>query len=328
MDYNISASAEKTAKIDLTEKRLKSSLKKKSLLRDLARDYQLYIMLIPTIAFFLIFVYLPFYGVQIAFKDYNLFLGIGKSNWTGLTHFINFFTGPYFWQNLRNTFLISFYGLLFGFPACIIFALSVNELQNKHYKAFVQTASYLPYFVSSVVVASLVINFLSPSYGIVNRILNLFGAESKYFMILPEYFRTIYTVMGIWHSMGFNSIIFLAALSSIDVQLYEAATLDGANKLKQIIHVTLPGIMPTIVVMLILRIGQMLNVGYETIILLYQPATYETADVISTYVYRLGIVGADYGYATAVDLFNSVVTCALVIGANKISNKVSDMGIW
>lgn len=326
MSENISAA--KVVQLKNKHEAIALRKEKKLVARDIKRDYQLYIMLVPTIAVFLIFVYFPFYGVQIAFKDYNLFLGIEKSKWIGFTHFETFFTGPYFWQNLKNTFLISLYGMIFGFPASIIFALSVNELKNKTYRGFVQTASYLPYFVSAVVVASLVINFLSPSYGIVNRVIGLFGVESKYFMIMPEYFRTIYTAMGIWHGMGFNSIIFLAALSAIDVQLYEAATIDGANKWKQIVHITMPGIMPTIVVMLILRIGQMLNVGYETIILLYQPATYVTADVISSYVYRLGIVGADYGYATAVDLFNSVVACVLVITANKISNKVSEMGIW
>ncbi len=294
----------------------------------IVRDRQLYYMLIPVLVFYFLFVYMPFYGVQIAFKDYNLFLGIHDSKWIGFDHFVEFFTGPYFWQTLRNTFLISLYGLIFGFPITILFALSVNEVRNKKYKSFVQTASYIPYFVSSVVVASLVVNFLSPSYGIINRIIELFGGESKYFMIMPEYFRGIYTIMGIWHSMGFNSIVFLAALSGIDAQLYEAATIDGAGKLKQILHVTLPGIMPTVVVMLILRIGQMMSLGYETIILLYQPATYETADIISSYVYRQGIVGADYGYATAVDLFNSVISCILVVTANKISNKVSDMGIW
>ncbi|GBF77304.1 sugar ABC transporter permease [Paenibacillus sp. 598K] len=274
------------------------------------------------------FQYVPLYGIQVAFKKYNLFTGIVDSPWVGFDQFIKFFSGPYFWRTLENTFAISLYGLLFGFPIPIILALLLNEVRKLRFKKLIQTVSYLPHFVSSVVIAGIAVNFLSPSHGLVNKIIALFGGEKIYFLILPEYFRTIFTSVNIWAGAGFASIIYIAALSGVDSELYEAARIDGANKWKQLWHVTLPGIMPTIVIMLILRIGQLLNVGYEMIILMYQPSTYETADVISSYVYRQAFQGADYGLATAVDLFDSVVALVLVFAANKLSKKLTDTGIW
>ncbi|MNC17442.1 putative multiple-sugar transport system permease YteP [compost metagenome] len=245
-----------------------------------------------------------------------------------MDQFVKFFTGPYFWRTLKNTFAISFYGLVFGFPVPIVLALLLNEVRTVWFKKLVQTLSYLPHFVSSVVIAGIAVNFLSPSHGLVNNIIALFGGEKIYFLIQPEYFRTIFTSINIWAGAGFASIIYIAALSGVDSELYEAAKIDGAGKWKQLWNVTIPGILPTIVIMLILRIGQLLNVGYEMIILLYQPSTYETGDVISSYVYRQAFQGADYSLATAVDLFDSVVALVLVFAANAISKKLTDTGIW
>ncbi len=295
---------------------------------DLWKDRYLYIIFAPVLLFFILFHYVPLYGIQIAFKKYNIFAGITQSPWVGMDQFVKFFTGPYFWRTLKNTFAISFYGLVFGFPVPIVLALLLNEVRTVWFKKLVQTLSYLPHFVSSVVIAGIAVNFLSPSHGLVNNIIALFGGEKIYFLIQPEYFRTIFTSINIWAGAGFASIIYIAALSGVDSELYEAAKIDGAGKWKQLWNVTIPGILPTIVIMLILRIGQLLNVGYEMIILLYQPSTYETGDVISSYVYRQAFQGADYSLATAVDLFDSVVALVLVFAANAISKKLTDTGIW
>ncbi|MDF2926943.1 MAG: sugar transporter permease [Paenibacillaceae bacterium] len=295
---------------------------------DLWKDRYLYIIFAPVLVFYIMFHYVPLYGIQIAFKKYNIFAGITQSPWVGLDQFVKFFSGPYFWRTLKNTFAISFYGLVFGFPIPIILALLLNEVKTVWYKKTVQTLSYLPHFVSSVVIAGIAVNFLSPSHGLVNNIITFFGGERIYFLIQPQFFRTIFTSINIWAGAGFASIIYIAALSGVDSELYEAAKIDGAGKWKQLWNITLPGILPTIVIMLILRIGQLLNVGYEMIILLYQPSTYETGDVISSYVYRQAFQGADYSLATAVDLFDSMVALILVFAANKISKKITDTGIW
>lgn len=298
------------------------------MLRNLKRDKYLYLMLIPFLAWYIIFMYKPMIGLQIAFKDYSLFKGISESPWVGWKHFKVYFDSPYFFRTLKNTVLISFYSLLFAFPAPIILALLLNEVKNAFFKRTVQTLTYLPHFISIVIVAGIVTNFLSPSNGLLNIILEQLGFEKLYFLIVPEYFRTILISMNIWKTVGFSAIIYIAALSSINPELYEAATIDGANKLKRTWHITLPGILPTIMILLILELGNLLDVGYEAIILLYQPVTYETADVISTYVYRSGIVEGRYDMSTAVGLFNSVVGLILVILANRISKKMTGNGIW
>jgi len=287
----------------------------------------LYILVAPFVAYMLIFLYKPLWGLQIAFKDYSLFGGIAESPWVGLSHFETFLSGPYFWRLLKNTLLIGFYGLLFGFPVPIILAILLNEVKNLRYKKTVQTMFYLPYFVSTVVVAGIVTNMLAPS-GIVNIFLQKLGFEKIYFLTKPEWFRTIYTIMGIWQGAGYNAVIYLAALSGIDTQLYEACQIDGGNKLRQMWHITLPGIAPTIILMLIMNCGSIINVGSETIILLYQPTTYETADVISTYVYRIGLTDGDYGLATSVGLFNSVIALLFVVLANTISKRFSEYSLW
>jgi len=287
----------------------------------------LYIMLIPFVLYYIFFFYKPMWGLQIAFKDYSLFGGMADSPWVGFENFKTFLGGPYFGRLLKNTLLIGFYGLLFGFPAPIILAILLNEVKNLTYKKTLQTMFYLPYFISTVVVAGIVTNLLAPS-GLVNVILQKLGFESIYFLTEPKYFRTIYTVMGIWQTCGYSAVIYLAALAGIDMQLYEACQIDGGNKLHQMWHITLPGIAPTIVIMLIMNCGSLINVGAETIILLYQPSTYETADVISTYVYRIGLKDGDYGTATAVGLFNSVIGLLFVVAANYISRAVSEYSLW
>jgi putative aldouronate transport system permease protein len=245
-----------------------------------------------------------------------------------MENFLKFFQGPYFARTFMNTVILGFYTILFGFPSPIILALLLNEIRNNIFKKVTQTLTYLPYFISTVVVAGLVINFLSPSSGLLNLVIEKMGGTKIYFLTKPEYFRPIYIFMELWKTTGFSAIIYIAAISHIDTELYEAAIIDGAGRWKQTLHVTLPGIMNTVVIMLILSIGGILNVSYESIILLYQPATYETADVISTYVYRAGLTNAQYGYATAVGLFNSAVGFVLVFGANYFSKKISETSIW
>lgn len=293
----------------------------------LKKNATLYLMLLPFLAWMIMFQYKPMWGLQIAFKDYSLFGGMGESPWVGLENFKTFLSGPFFWRLLGNTFMIGFYGLLFGFPAPILLALLLNEVKNKVYKKSIQTAVYMPYFISTVVVVGIVSNILSPT-GLLNVILEKFGVDSIYFLMEPKYFRTIYTTMTIWQSCGYNAIIYLAALSGIDTQLYEACQIDGGNKLQQMLHVTLPGILPTIVIMFIMNCGSLVNVGFESIILLYQPSTYEVADVISSYVYRMGLSEGDYGLATAVGLFNSVIALLFVSLANAVSKRVSDYSLW
>jgi len=298
------------------------------LLRSMLKNRYLYLMFLPGLLFYVLFHYWPMYGAIIAFKDFSPARGIFGSAWVGLQHFKEFFGGIFFWKLLRNTVLISLYGLVFGFPAPILLALSLNEVRMVRFKRAVQTASYLPHFISMVVVAGMMLDFLSPSTGIINRALGLFGIEPIFFMVKPEWFRSVYTTMNIWKGTGWSSIIFLSALSGIDPQLYEAAVVDGAGRVRQLLSITLPGIASTIMIMLILALGSILSVGFEAIILLYNPAVYDTADVIQTFVYRRGLIGADFSFATAVGLFQSVVTFALIVAANQISRKVTEASLW
>lgn len=295
--------------------------------KDLVKNRYIYIMLLPVITYYIVFHYVPLYGAQIAFKNFTPSKGIWDSPWVGFKYFEEFFNSYYFERLLRNTVLISLYDLIFGFPAPIILALLLNEIKSNIFKRTVQTVTYLPHFISLVVICGMIIDFLARD-GLVNNMLNRFGIESIPFMIKPEWFRTVYVASNIWQGIGWGSIIYLAALSNIDPQLYEAATIDGAGRFRQALHVTLPGILPTIVIMLILRLGQMLNVGSEKILLLYNTSTYETADVISTFVYRKGILEASYSYSTAIGLFNSVINFALLVIANFISRKATETSLW
>ncbi|SHJ00630.1 putative aldouronate transport system permease protein [Clostridium amylolyticum] len=295
--------------------------------KDFRINKYVYIMAIPMIVFFILFSYVPMYGVTIAFKDFSPKLGIINSPWIGFKHFKAFFNSIYFARTLKNTVLMSFYSLLWGFPAAIILALLLNEIRREKFKRLVQTVTYLPHFISLVVICGMLIDFTSTD-GLINSILVNFGVEPVNWLTKPEWFRTIYIGSGVWQSIGWDSIIYLAALSGIDPSLYEAATVDGAGRWKQLLHITLPGIAPTIVIMLILNIGGLMSVGYEKIILLYNPMTWETSDVISSYVYRKGLIGADYSFSTAVGLLESAVGFVLLVLANKFSKKISEVSLW
>ena len=288
----------------------------------------LYLILLPFIIWYAVFMFKPMYGMVIAFKDYSLFRGISGSEWVGLKNFKDFLTSPEFYVTLKNTLMLNVYSLLLEFPFAILLALMLNEVENKYFKTIVQTASFIPYFIAIVVATGITVNILSPSTGVVNVFLEKLGFERVYFLAKPEFFRGIFTGLNMWKTAGFNAVIYLAALTAVDEQLYEAAKIDGANKFQQLRHITIPAIIPTIVVMLVLKVGSMLNVAFETVLLLYQPATYETADVISTYVYRTGMLMQDFGLATAVGLFNAVVGFILVYSANRWSKKVTQSSLW
>ncbi|MEG1686389.1 MAG: ABC transporter permease subunit [Angelakisella sp.] len=292
------------------------------------RDWDLYLLLIPGVIWFLMFCYKPMLGLRTAFYDYNIFLGFEGSKFVGWGNFAEFMSGPDFKRTITNTFMIAIWQILICFPAPIVLAIMVTEMKNKFVSKLTQTATFLPYFISVVVVCGMVVNFLSPSTGIVNLILQKLGFEPVYFMVLPQYFRGIYTAMTLWQTAGFNAIVYIAALMGIDPQLYEAATVDGAGKWKQIVHVTIPSILPTIVVMFVLNIGKMVKVGYESILLLYKPSTYITGDVISSYAFRMGIENGNYGLATAAGLFEALIALIMVIAANKISNKLTENALW
>lgn len=295
--------------------------------RDFLLNKYLYLMMVPVLAYYFIFHYAPMYGAIIAFKEYTPIKGILGSPWIGFQNFHDFFTSYYFWRILKNTVLISLYTLCFEFPAPIILAVLINELANKRFQRFVQTVTYMPYFISLVVIAGMIKDFTNNG-GVVNTLLTYFGANDTAMLQKPELFRTIYVLSEIWQKIGWESIIYLAALMGIDQEQYEAAKMDGASRLKSIWHITLPGILPTISIMFILRMGNLLNVGFEKIILLYNPSTYDTADVISSFVYRKGLLEFGWSYSAAVGLFNSVINLALLITANKISKRVSENSLW
>ena len=303
-------------------------MKRKAFWKSLRRDRQLVFMLIPVVIFFAVFSYYPLYGILIAFKDYSISRGILGSPWAGLRYFRQFFSSPYFGRLLRNTVLISVYSLLWGFPIPILFALLLNEFKDGKFKRVIQTVSYLPHFISLVVICGILIDIFSPQGGVVNSLLYSLTGKRINFFGEPEWFRTMYVGSGVWQEFGWNSIIYLAAITGINQDLYEAARIDGAGRLRQIWHVTLPGIKPTILTLLILNLGNIMSVGYEKIILLYSPTTYETADVISTYVYRTGLLSQQYSYAGAVGLFNSAINIAILVLCNFAGKKLFGVGIW
>ncbi|MEJ6391900.1 ABC transporter permease subunit [Gymnodinialimonas sp. 2305UL16-5] len=294
----------------------------------LKREWQIYAMLLPTIIWLLLFLYKPMYGLQIAFKDYSIFRGVAASPWIGFEHFETLFNSDQFIRALRNTIVISFYSLIFGFPMPILLALMFNEILHQTFKKTAQTIVYLPHFISSVIIAGIVITAFSPSAGIVNTILGWFGVDSIYFLTRPEWFRPIFIGTGIWQEAGFQSIVYLAAIAGVSPTLYESAVVDGASRWQMMWKITIPSIMPTIIIMLIIRIGNMLEVSFEMIILLYQPATYETADVVNTFIYRQGIQGGQYDLAAAAGLFNAVVAFVLVMSANAVSKRYSRTSLW
>ncbi len=296
--------------------------------RNLKKYWQYYILLLPALAYFLIFCYGPMYGAQIAFRNFNAKDGITGSPWVGFDHFIRFFRSPYFGTLLRNTFVISLYGLVAGFPLPIILALSLNELQNQKVKKFAQTVTYAPYFISMVVMCGMLISFLSPSTGIINKAIVALGGEPIPFLSEASLFPSIYVWSGVWQGTGWGSVIYFAALSGVDPQLLEAATLDGATRLQKIWYINIPTLLPTIVIMLIMNCGNLLSVGYEKAFLLQNALNLDTSEVISTYVYKTGLVNAQYSFSTAIGLFNSVVNLILLVTVNMISRKISDNSLW
>lgn len=298
------------------------------LVRHFAREWRIYVLLAPTIIWFVVFLYKPMYGLQIAFKDYSIFKGFAASPWIGFEHFETLFSSSQFLRALKNTIILSAYTLFIGFPVPIILALMFNEILNPIFKRTMQTIVYLPHFISSVIIAGIVITAFSPSAGIVNTILSWFGADPIYFLTKPEWFRPIFIGTGIWQEAGFSSIVFLAAIAGVSPSLYESAVVDGASRWQMIWKITVPCILPTILIMLIIRIGSLLEVSFEMIILLYQPATYSTADVVNTYIYRQGLQSGQYDFAAAAGLFNAVVAFVLVITANTISRRYSRTSLW
>ena len=322
-----STTLEKPASVKPTARYAKPG-KLDRIVHHLKREWQLYLMLIPTIIWLLLFLYKPMYGLQIAFKDYSLFRGVAASPWIGFEHFETLFGNDQFIRALRNTLIISFYNLLFGFPMPIILALMFNEVLNQTFKKTAQTIVYLPHFISSVIIAGIVITAFSPSAGIVNTVLGWFGLDSVYFLTKPEWFRPIFIGTGIWQETGFQSIVYLAAIAGVSPTLYESAVVDGASRWQMMWKITIPSIMTTIIIMLIIRIGNILEISFEMIILLYQPATYETADVVNTFIYRQGIQGGQYDFAAAAGLFNAVMALVLVMTANTISRRYSRTSLW
>ncbi|GIN71592.1 sugar ABC transporter permease [Bacillus sp. J14TS2] len=293
-----------------------------------SKYWSLYLIMVPGIIYFILFKYLPMWGVIIAFQDYSVFGGLLESTWVGLQHFNHMFHDREFYQVLWNTFIISFYKLLWGFPGPIVLAILLNEIRNMGYKRAIQTLAYLPHFLSWVIVGGILINILSPSTGIVNEVIKFLGMNPILFLADTSWFRSVLVASDIWKEIGWGAIIYLAALAGVDPQLYEAATVDGANKWKQLWYVTIPALLPTIAILFVLRLGNVLDVGFEQIFVLYNPVVYEVADVIETYVYRAGIEQAQFSYTTAVGLFKSVIALLLVYLANKAAKKMGQEGIW
>lgn len=299
------------------------------IIKEIRKNYMLYLMLVPVMVYFYLFHYRPMWGVQIAFKEFNVFKGIKDSPWVGLMYFKQFFQSYYFGRLLKNTIILSLLNLIFTFIAPIILALQLNAVRNKYAKSAFQTISYLPHFISLVVVAGMILVFLEPT-GVVNRLLIHLGIiESPIiFMMQPEWYRTIYVASGVWQTIGWNSIVYLAALAGIDPQLYEAAVIDGAGRFKKLIYITLPSLMPTIVILFLLNVGRLFSIGAEKTILLYNPVLYETADIISSFVYRRGILQADYSFSAAVGLFNSLINFALLLSFNRLSKRYTETSLW
>lgn len=289
------------------------------------REY--YLMLLPAVLYVALFCYAPMYGLQIAFKNYKVSLGVSGSPWIGFRNFTDFFQSYYFVTLLKNTLVLSLYALIVGFPIPIIIALIINEMKGR-FKKVTQTVLYAPHFISLVVLVSILNSMLSPSQGVVNTILEMLGRERIYFMADPKYFRHLYVWSGVWQGMGWGAIIYLAALSGVDPVLHEAADIDGATRLQKILHINIPTILPTIIIMLILRMGQVISVGYEKVYLMQNSMNVETAEVISTYVYKRGILNSNYSFSAAVGLFNNVVNVILVLFANWISKKVSKTSLF
>ena len=312
----------------MKEKTSQPVRKKNSFLKYMSNYYQIYLLMLPAIIFIAIFCYYPMYGAQIAFRDYKFKLGFWGSEWVGLKHFARFVTSSNFWPLFRNTLLLSLYSLVAGFPAPIILAFLLNEMRSQKFKRVVQMLTYIPHFMSTVAICGLILLFVKRDTGIINQVIVMLGGEAQDFITDPGAFRTIYVLSGVWAGAGWGSIIYLAALSGVDSQIIEAARIDGANRLQKIIYIDFPSILPTIIILLVLNCGSLLSVGFEKVLLLQNQLNMETSDVISTYVYRIGILDAQYSYTTAIGLFNSVVNVIVLVIVNTIAGKLSDTSLW
>jgi putative aldouronate transport system permease protein len=295
--------------------------------QDLKRNVHIYIIVLPVVLYYLVFHYLPMYGALIAFKDFRPSLGVWGSPWVGFKHFKEFFGSYYFSRLLKNTLALSIYSLVFGFPAPIILALLLNELRSTLYKRIVQTVTYIPHFISIVIVSGIIIGFVKQD-GLISILVKQFSGYDGNLLLEPRFFRPVYVVSGIWQNIGWSSIIYLATLAGIDLELYEAARIDGAGRWRQTLAITIPSLLPTITILLILQMGSLMNVGFEKVMLLYNPRIYDTADVISTFVYRQGILSAQYSFSSAVGLFNSAINCFLVVFANQFSKRFTSNSLW
>ncbi|WP_052015730.1 ABC transporter permease [Alkalihalobacillus hemicellulosilyticus] len=292
------------------------------------RHWQFYLLIIPPVLYFIIFKYIPMVNSIIAFKDYNVVQGIWGSDWVGLKHFQLFFHNPQFWDLIRNTFVLSVYSLAVGFPIPIILALALNEIKNGFFKKTIQMVTYAPYFISTVIIVSMLTLMFSPRLGIVNKILGYFGLESINFLGRPDLFRDIYVWSDVWQLAGYSAIIYLAALSSVDPSHYEAAKVDGATRLQKIIYIDLPSIVPVATIILILSVGNIMAIGFEKVFLLQNPLNLQTSEVIATYVYKVGLLNANFSFATAVGLFNSVINLILLVSVNAFARKFSNSSLW
>jgi putative aldouronate transport system permease protein len=292
------------------------------------RHWQLYLILLPAVFYFIVFKYVPLTNAVIAFKDYNVVLGIWGSPWVGLKHFAAFFNNPVFWTLLQNTLGLSLYALVVGFPLPIILAIFLNEIKDGLFKRAVQMVTYAPYFISTVIMVSMIILLLSPRLGVINLGLQAIGAKAVNFLGIPDMFPSIYVWSGVWQYSGYSAIVFLAALAGVDPQLYEAARMDGASRIQKIWHIDLPGIMPVLVIILILNVGNLLGVGFEKIFLMQNPLNLGSSEVISTYVYKVGLLNANFSFATAVGLFNSVINMILLVLVNQFAKRISNTSLW
>lgn len=312
----------------ILEKKSETSLSKWTILqKSFRKNWDLYLLIFPVIAYFIVFHYIPMYGVQIAFKDFIATLGIWDSPWVGMKHFERFFNSYYFWRLIKNTLIIGIYTLAVAFPIPIIIALMLNEVRNSKFKKFVQTVIYAPHFLSTVVVVGMLILFLKPD-GLINQIIILVGGKPIAFMSEPSWFKTLYVFSDVWQTMGWSSIIYLSALTAVDYSLHESAMIDGASRFQRIWHINIPTIMPTIIILFILNAGSVMSVGFEKVFLMQNTLNMSTSDVISTFVYRSGIEQAEYSFSAAVGLFNSIINFIMLVMVNFFAKKINQTSLW
>ena len=318
------AAKETSAAVELSPKQKK----RKATLKLMRQNYQLYIFLIPAVVFIAVFMYAPLYGLQIAFKTYRSGDGIWGSAWVGFKWFEQFFATPRCWEIIKNTLTISVYSLIAGFPLPICLAIILNYVKNLKFKKFAQTVTYMPYFISTVVLVGMMSLFFSPSSGFINTIIKMCGGEPVYFMGISSLFPHMYVWSGIWQSMGYSSIIYIAALSGVSPELHESAVIDGANILQRIWHIDIPTIMPTMIILLIMSCGNIMNVGYEKVLLMQNDLISDVSEIISTYVYKIGLINNQFSFSTAIGLMNNVINFIILVAANNLSNKIFGSGLW